>query len=125
MAEFEEFNESEQLEAFRKAIAKRIILESDKLVDVLFGVIYDEEEEAKVKLSAISMLLDRGIPKLGVQHSKEEESEERGSRKALREEIEMLLMGGDDPKDGPEQGSGGSEIPENEPFGLDEDPDDE
>lgn len=97
MEEFEEFNESEQLEAFRKAIAKRIILESDKLVDVLFGVIYDEEEEAKVKLSAISMLLDRGIPKLGVQHAKEEESEERGSRKAIREEIEALLLGEDPP----------------------------
>lgn len=91
----EEFNESEQLEAFRKAIAKRIILESDKLVDVLFSVIYDEEEEAKVKLSAISMLLDRGIPKLGVQHTKEEETEEKGSHKALREEIEKLLMGED------------------------------
>lgn len=92
MEEFEEeFSESKEIEAFRQAIAKRIALESDRLVDELFGIVYDEETEAKVKISAISMLLDRGIPKLGIKHSKEDEVEERGSRKALREEIEKLL----------------------------------
>lgn len=93
MEEFEEeFSESKEIEAFRQAIAKRIALESDRLVDELFGIVYDEETEAKVKISAISMLLDRGIPKLGIKHSKEDEVEERGSRKAIRDEIEKLLM---------------------------------
>lgn len=87
-----EFDQSKEVEAFRQAIAKRIALESDRLVDELFGIVYDEETEAKVKISAISMLLDRGIPKLGIKHSKEDEVEERGSRKALREEIEKLMM---------------------------------
>lgn len=118
----EEFDESEQLEAFRKAIAKRIILESDKLVDVLFGVIYDEEEEAKVKLSAISMLLDRGIPKLGVSHQKEEETEERGSRAAIRDEIEKLLLGEDEPKVDEDIGPFGNE---NSEFFYPEDDEDE
>lgn len=93
MDEFEEeFSESKEVEAFRQAIAKRIALESDRLVDELFEIVYDEETEAKVKISAISMLLDRGIPKLGIKHSKEDEVEERGSRKALREEIERLMQ---------------------------------
>lgn len=88
----EEFDQSKEVEAFRQAIAKRIALESDRLVDELFGIVYDAETEAKVKISAISMLLDRGIPKLGIKHSKEDETEERGSRRQLREEIEKLLM---------------------------------
>lgn len=87
----EEFSQSKEVEAFRQAIAKRIALESDRLVDELFGIVYDPETEAKVKISAISMLLDRGIPKLGIKHSKEDEIEERGSRKQLREEIERLM----------------------------------
>lgn len=95
----EEFSENQQVENFRRAIAQRIALESDKLVQELFAIVYDEETEAKVKLSAITILLDRGIPKLGVQHSKEEETEERGSRKQIRLEIEKMLMGEDEDKD--------------------------
>lgn len=98
-------NEGQEVDNFRKAIARKIALESDRLVDELFAIVYDEEVDAKVKLSAITILLDRGIPKLGVQHSKEDESEERGSRKAIREEIEKLLLGSEDPDDEPEQGS--------------------
>jgi hypothetical protein len=101
----EEGQEGQEVDAFRKAIAKRILLESDRLVDELFAVAYDDEVDAKVRLSAISMLIDRGIPKLGIQHSKEEESEEKGSRKAVREEIEQLLFKTEDPDDEPEQGS--------------------
>lgn len=95
----EEPTESEQVENFRKSIAKKIALESDRLVDELFSIVYDDEVDAKVKLSAITILLDRGIPKLGVQHSREDESEERGSRKAIREEIEKLLLGDEDEKE--------------------------
>ena len=92
----EEPEESKEVEAFRQAIARRIALESDRLVDEIFAIVYDPETEAKVKLSGISMLLDRGIPKLGIKHSKEDETEEKGSRKAVREEIEKLLMNMDD-----------------------------
>lgn len=90
--EFEEqFDGDKEVEAFRRAIARRIALESDRLVDELFSIAYDTEVDAKVRLSAIGTLIDRGIPKLGIQHTKEEESEERGTRKELREEIEKLL----------------------------------
>jgi uncharacterized protein (DUF2225 family) len=90
--EFEEqFDQSKEVEAFQQAIARRIILESDRLVDELFGIVFDPDTDPRTKLSAISMLMDRGIPKLGIKHTKEEESEERGSRKQLREEIEKLI----------------------------------
>lgn len=95
-------NDGQEVDSFRKAIARKIALESDRLVDELFAIVYDEEVDAKVKLSAISILLDRGIPKLGVQHAKEEELDERGSRKAIRQEIENLLLGSADPEDEPE-----------------------
>lgn len=95
MEEELELDPDEQVKAFQRSIATRIILESDKLTDVLLSIAYDEDEEAKVRLSAISMLYDRGLPKLGVQHSKEEETEERGSRKAIREEIEKMFLGDD------------------------------
>ena len=94
-----------EVDAFRKSIARRIALESDRLVDELFAIVYDPETEAKVRLSAINTLLDRGIPKLGIQHTKDEEIEERGSRKQLRDEIEELMKkklnnGDDDDDDG-------------------------
>lgn len=92
----EEFEEGNDVEGFRKAIARRIALESDRLVDELFAIAYDPEVDAKVRLSAIGTLIDRGIPKLGIQHTKEEAEEERGSRKQLREEIEKMLRGDDE-----------------------------
>lgn len=91
--------EFKQVESFRRSIARAIALESDRLVQEVLAIIYDPEIEAKVRLSAISMLIDRGIPKLGVQHSKEEESEEKGSRKNIREEIEKLMLGDDEDED--------------------------
>lgn len=84
-------DEGNELEAFRKAVARRIVADADRLVDELFAIAYDPDADPKVRLSAISMLMDRGIPKLGVQHTKEEESEERGSRTQLRDEIERMI----------------------------------
>lgn len=98
--EFEEqFDQSKEVEAFQQSIAKRIILESDRLVDELFGIVYDPDTDPRTKLTAISMLMDRGIPKLGIKHTKEEETEERGSRKQLREEIEKLIKEQDEEED--------------------------
>ncbi len=99
--EDEGFSEQEQVEAFRKSIASRILKESDKLVEVLFNVAYDEGVEAKIRLSAISTLLERSLPKMGVSHTREEETEERSSRKAIREDLEKLLFGEDDLKPDP------------------------
>lgn len=91
-------DEGNELEAFRKAVARRIVADADRLVDELFGIAYDIDADPKVRLSAISMLMDRGVPKLGVQHTREEESEERGSRTQLREEIEKLIREQEDDK---------------------------
>ena len=96
----DEERDGQEVDNLRKSIARKIALESDRLVDELFAIVYDEEVDAKVKLSAITILLDRGIPKLGVQHAKEEETEERGSRKQIREEIEKLLLGEDEKEEG-------------------------
>lgn len=92
--------EYDEVEAFRKAVARRIVADADRLVDELFAIAYDGEAGARDKLSAITILLDRALPKLGVQHTKEEETEEKGSRKDLREEIERLLREEDDDDDG-------------------------
>lgn len=87
----EEFENSKEMEILQQAMARRIILELDRLLDELFGIVFDPETDPRTKLSAISMLMDRGIPKLGIKHTKEDETEERGSRKQLREEIERLI----------------------------------
>lgn len=92
-----ESSEIQEVEAFRQAIEKRIALESDRLVDELFGIVYSPETEAKVKISAISLLLAHSLPKYGIKHPKEEETEEKGSRKELREEIEKLMKRNQDP----------------------------
>jgi hypothetical protein len=95
MEDFEEFegqfDQSKEAEVFQQALGRKIILESDRLVDEVFGIIFDPETDPRTKLSAISMLLDRGLPKLGIKHAKEEDGEELGSRKQLREEIENLM----------------------------------
>lgn len=86
----------------RKQISERITKESDKLIDELLLIIYndslDEEGrpivDAKTKLQAITMLLDRGVPKLGVEHTKSEIIEETTSHKKLRTEIEELIKKG-------------------------------
>ena len=96
--EEEEFDYQEQqaeIERFRKSIANKIALRSAELIDALFDLAQNAEDD-KVRLSAISQLLDRGIPKLGVDHSKLEIAEESSERKGLREEIEKLLSEDDE-----------------------------
>lgn len=94
MEDFEEFEEEahqQDVDKVRRELADQIALRSHKLIEALFDIVEDGEVEAKVKLTAISMLLDRGVPKLGVDHTKIEPEEESDGRKALREEIERLM----------------------------------
>ena len=95
---FDDFDEEEgnPIDELRKSIARRIVEESERLVDELFNIAYDADVQAKTRLSAITILLDRGVPKLGVQHTKDEETDEPKSRSDIREEIENLLLGQDD-----------------------------
>jgi len=96
---FQEVQVSGNIEAQRKRVVDKITLESDKLVDELLKIIYNDDVnvegdlivDAKVKLSAIAMLLDRGIPKLAVDNSKSQVVEETGTRKKIREEIEAMF----------------------------------
>lgn len=89
------------VEAQRRRVVDRITMESDFLVDELLKIIHSDDVdnrgrpivEAKIKLSAIAMLLERGVPKLAVSHSKEEAVEETGTRKRMRQEIEELVLG--------------------------------
>ena len=82
------------IEVLRKKVVDQITLESEKLIQELLDIIYDREVDSRVRLSAIGMLLDRGIPKLGVEHTKDEEVEESNSRKKMRSEIEELIKKG-------------------------------
>lgn len=95
MEDFDEFDdeatEERDVDKVRRQLADQIALKSHKLIEALFNIVEDAEVEAKVKLTAISMLLDRGVPKLGVDHTKIEAEEESDGRKALREEIERLM----------------------------------
>lgn len=88
------------VDTHRTKVMRKITLESEALVDELLLIIHNHEidmegrpiVDAKIKLSAISMLLDRGIPKLGVEHVKTETLEESSTRKRFREEIEALVQ---------------------------------
>lgn len=89
------------VEAHRKQAVTKITLESERLIEELLKIIYSDDldlegrpiVDAKVKLSAISMLLDRGIPKLAVDNTKSEVVEESRTRKRIRDEIEVLVRG--------------------------------
>lgn len=92
--ELEDFKEEQRLvEATRQRIARRIALESEELIDSLFEMANDPEEDSKVRLSAINTLLERSLPKLGVEHAERTETEESSGSKSIRSEIEALLRG--------------------------------
>lgn len=91
----------QDVDLHRTNVVRKITLESEALVDELLLIIYNHDVaadghpvvEPRIKLTAIGMLLDRGIPKLAVDHSKSEIVEESGTRKKIREEIEALVRG--------------------------------
>lgn len=87
-------DDEQQVEKCRKEVTRRIAIHSDELIDSLFELANNQEIEAKVRLTAISILLDRGVPKLGIEHTKPDAGSESGGRKAVRDEIEALLKGG-------------------------------
>lgn len=91
--EFDMKDEQRLIEMTRRRIAIRIAHEMDSLIDALFDIANDPDEDAKVRLSAINMLLERSLPKLGVEHTTKEDVEESGSSKSMRAEIEALLRG--------------------------------
>lgn len=84
-------SENNEEDVFKKAVQRRIISDADRMVDVLFAIAYDEDSPSRDRLSAIGMLMDRAIPKKGIEHSKGDDKEEKGSRTDLRSEIEELL----------------------------------
>lgn len=83
----------------RRNAVEKITKESVNLVDELLHIIYNQEldvenrpiVDARTKLQAIGMLLDRGVPKLGVDHGKSDVVEESSSKKKLQKEIEELI----------------------------------
>lgn len=96
-----EIEVAKSVEVQRKRVVEKITFESSQLVDELLKIIYSEAldergnpiVDAKVKLAAISMLLDRGIPKLAVDGTKQAVVEESSTRRKLRQEIEDLVKG--------------------------------
>lgn len=80
------------IEATRAKIALKIADKAEGLVDALFDIAEDTEAAARDRLTAISMLLERSLPRLSVQKVGDEPEEERGSHAALRMEVENLLL---------------------------------
>ena len=73
-------------------VLEKISKNADSLVDELLAIIYNSDTDPRTKLQAIGMLLDRLIPKLGVDTGKVEASEESGARRKLKAEIEELIQ---------------------------------
>lgn len=96
----EEFNES--VDGLRKKIVDNIAMDAEKLIEELKLIAYDRELDARVRLQALGMLLDRSVPKLAVDTTKVVEVEETGTRKKMKAEIEKLVresldgMGGEE-----------------------------
>lgn len=97
--EFDPNEDNKIIEQTRRRVAVRIAENMDLLIDALFDIAMNQDEDAKVRLAAINSLLERSLPKLGVEHTKESEAEESGGSKAIRAEIEKLLKGDEDDDD--------------------------
>lgn len=91
----------QSVELQKKNVVRKIVTHADGLVDELLYIIYNREVdvdghpivEPRVKLSAIGMLLDRGVAKLAVDNNKSEVVEESKTRRKIREEIEAMVKG--------------------------------
>lgn len=94
--DFDPNDDQKLIDATRRRVAVRIAENMDGLIDSLFDIANDPEEDSKVRLAAINSLLERSLPKLGVEHTKESEAEETSASKSMREEIEKLLKGDDE-----------------------------
>lgn len=94
--EFDPNEDNKLIEQTRRRVAVRIAENMDGLIDALFEIAMNPDEDAKVRLAAINSLLERSLPKLGVEHTKEVDVEESGGAKAIRAEIEKLLKGDDE-----------------------------
>lgn len=94
MSDIDKFKEETEksVEALRKMVIDQITVESELLIKELLSIAYNPEADSRVKLQAISMLLDRAVPKMGVDHAKVEDDPENHNRRRLREEVEALLM---------------------------------
>lgn len=93
--EFDPNDDQKLIEATRRRVARRIADNMDGLIDSLFDLAENAEDD-KVRLAAINALLERSLPKIGIEHTKEAEAEESSASKSMREEIEKLLKGDDD-----------------------------
>lgn len=86
-------DEQKQVENIQRKMTARIVMGSPQLIDALFDIATNTEEDAKVRLTAIGMLMDRSHPRLGVEHAEKSELEESASSKSMRAEIESLIKG--------------------------------
>lgn len=83
----------------QQQVSSLILGEAPRLVRELLDIIYSDDldvdgrpiVDAKVKLSAIGMLLDRSVPKLAVAKADTEVIEESKTRKKIKEEIKALM----------------------------------
>lgn len=89
--EVELLKEANSLEAKRRRASIKITDHADRMIDELMLIIYSEDVDARIKLSAISMLLDRAVPRLGVQQVSVLEEDEAPAKRGLREDIESLI----------------------------------
>jgi len=82
-----------------KQVQDRILNAAPILVEQLILIITNDERNEdgslvvppNAKLQAIGMLLDRAVPKLGVDNSKKAEVEDSPSRKRMKNEIEEMI----------------------------------
>lgn len=89
------------VEASRRRTIAKITLECDRLTEELLKICYSEvvDDEGhplvdyKIKLAAISMLLDRGLPRLAVDNSKTQKVEDNSTSKKFAKEIAALVRG--------------------------------
>jgi len=92
MPNIEEDELTSSIEATRKKVALKIADKAEGLVEALFDIAENDSTAARDRLTAISMLLERSLPRLSVQKVEGESEEERGSHADLRKEVESLIL---------------------------------
>lgn len=83
--------EANSIEAQRRRASLKILDHASKLIDELMIIIHSEDVDARIKLQAIGMLLDRSVPKVAAQNVTPVVEEVDTPKKGLRDEVEAMI----------------------------------
>lgn len=89
--EIELTREAKSPEVQRRKLRYQMSVDAERVYEEMMMILAHPDTDPKIKMQIVNIVLDRVIPRLGVEHVEATDAEEAPSRKGLREELEALI----------------------------------